>query len=176
MLSTASSYVQSGRLTVAAKGYRFTASRSMGSMLCSRMTSSSVPRRPRRPPCIFGCRVLTRPPMISGKPVCSATSLTGIPWLVNSLAVPPVDNSSMPRSFSSRANSTMPVLSETLSSARRTGVSKGLLVDAELFQLLAQGSAIDPEDGRRAALISLDVSHDDLEQGLLDLAHHHVIE
>src|SRR6202021_2103965 len=36
--------------------------------------------------------------MISGKPVCSATSLTVMPWLTRSLAVPPVDSSSIPRS------------------------------------------------------------------------------
>ncbi len=63
-----------------------------------------------------------------------------------SLAVPPVDSSSMPRSFSSRANSTMPVLSETLSNARRTGVSTGLLADAELFEFLAQCAAIDARE------------------------------
>src|ERR1700761_7638521 len=146
-------------------------------MLCSRITASSVPRRPSRPPWIFGCRVVTAPPMISGKPVCSATSLTGIPWLVNSLAVPPVDNSSMPRSFSSRANSTIPVLSETLSNARRTGVStKASLVDAELFQLLAQGAAIDAQNGRSAALIALYVTHHDFEQRLFHLAHDQIVQ
>src|SRR6202521_6083952 len=98
--------------------------------------------------------------MISGKPVYSATSLTATPWRVNSLAVPPVDSSSMPRSFSSRANSTIPVLSETLSSARRTGVSNVfLLADPELFEFFAQGAAIDAENRRGAALIALDVAH-----------------
>src|SRR5580693_163796 len=116
--------------------------------------------------------------MISGKPVCSATSLTVIPWLTKSLAVPPVDNSSMPRSFSSRANSTMPVLSETLSSARRTGVSTGayLLAYAELFELLAQGAAIDPEYGRCPALIALYVAHHDFEQRLFHLTHHEIVQ
>ena len=33
------------------------------------ITASSMPRRPSRPPWIFGCSVLTRPSMISGKPV-----------------------------------------------------------------------------------------------------------
>src|SRR5882757_8261417 len=115
--------------------------------------------------------------MISGNPVCSATSLTEMPWLVNNLAVPPVDTSSMPRSFSSRANSTIPVLSETLSSARRTGVStKRLLVDAELFQLLAQGAAIDAENGRGAALVALHVAHHDLEQRFFDFAHDQIVQ
>src|SRR5271155_2711717 len=115
--------------------------------------------------------------MISGNPVCSATSLTGMPWLVNSLAVPPVDNSSMPRSFSSRANSTIPVLSETLSNARRTGVStNGLLVDAELFQLLAQSTAIDAENGRGAALVALHMTHHDLEKRFFHFAHDQIVQ
>src|SRR5271169_6175915 len=115
--------------------------------------------------------------MISGNPVCSATSLTEMPCCTNILAVPPVDNSSIPRSFSSRANSTIPVLSETLSSARRTGVSNAcLLADPELFEFLAQGAAIDAENGRRTALVALHMAHHDLEQGLLHLAHDEVIQ
>ena len=114
--------------------------------------------------------------MISGNPVCSATSLTEMPWRTKSLAVPPVDRSSMPRSFSSRANSTIPVLSETLSSARRTGVSNVyLLADPELFELFAQGAAIDAENRRSAALIALNMAHHDLEQRFLDLAHHELV-
>src|SRR5579871_6358877 len=139
----------------------------MGSISWSRITPSSRPRRPSRPPWIFGCRVLTRPPMISGKPVCAATSLTATPWLSRSLAVPPVERISTPRSFSARANSTIPVLSETLSSARRTGVSTSLLVDAKLFEFLAQGAAIDAENDGGAALVALDVVHHHFEQGLL---------
>ena len=46
---------------------------------------------------IFGCRVLTRPSMISGKPVTSDTSVTVIPPR-EGFAVPPVDRSrSLPR-------------------------------------------------------------------------------
>jgi len=41
----------------------------MGGMPCSAMTASSVPRRPRMPPCTLGWRVFTRPAIISGKPV-----------------------------------------------------------------------------------------------------------
>src|SRR5271168_4236099 len=115
--------------------------------------------------------------MISGKPVCSATSFTEIPCCTRSCAVPPVESSSMPRSFSARANSTIPVLSETLSSARRTGVSNvQLLVDPEFFEFLAQGAAIDTEDGRGTALVSLHMPHHHLEQRLLDLAHHQFVQ
>src|ERR1700761_2636804 len=115
--------------------------------------------------------------MISGKPVCSATSLTEMPSCTKSCAVPPVESSSMPRSFSARANSTIPDLSETLSSARRTGVSNvPLLADPELFEFLAQGAAVDAENGCRAALVSLHVAHHHLEQRLLDLAHHQLVQ
>src|SRR5580692_11319 len=114
--------------------------------------------------------------MISGKPVCVATSLTVMPWFVSSAAVPPVDRISMPRSFSSRANSTMPVLSETLSNARRTGVSTNLLADAELFEFLAQRAAIDPEYRRCSALVALDVAHYRLEQRLFHLAHDQIVQ
>ena len=91
----------------------------MGSMPCARITSSSVPRRPRSPPWIFGCRVLTRPPMISGAPVCSATSCTGTPAAASALAVPPVERSSTPRRASACPRVSSPVLSETLTSALR---------------------------------------------------------
>src|SRR5216684_2382745 len=69
-------------------------------------------------PCTFGCSVFTRPPSISGQPVSSATSRTGIPASRNSRAVPPVEIISIPRAASSRVNSATPVLSYTLISAR----------------------------------------------------------
>ena len=56
-----------------------------------RMTSSSIPRRASRPPWIFGCSVLTRPSMISGKPVNSLTSVTVNPASRSTRAVPPVE-------------------------------------------------------------------------------------
>src|SRR5579871_1567117 len=82
----------------------------------------------------------------------------------------------MPRSFNSRANSTMPVLSETLSSARRTGVSTALLADAELFQLLAQSAAVDPENGRGTALIAVHMVHHHFEQRLFHFPHHQIVQ
>src|SRR5277367_5666453 len=115
--------------------------------------------------------------MISGKPVCSATSFTEMPCCTRSCAVPPVESSSMPRSLRARANSTIPVLSETLSSARRTGVSNvSLLADPELFEFLAQGAPVDAEDRGSAALVSLRVAHYHLEQRFLDLAHHQLVQ
>src|SRR5690606_40041300 len=66
-----------------------------------------------------GCSVLTLPSSISGKPVCSATSFTGIPASVSIFADPPVERISTPCLRSICANSTRPVLSETEMSARR---------------------------------------------------------
>src|ERR1700757_1846318 len=73
-----------------------------------------------RPPCTFGCSVLTRPSIISGKPVRSETSFTLNPAAAIALAVPPVETSSTPRAASAWANSIRPVLSETESRTRVT--------------------------------------------------------
>ena len=56
----------------------------------------------RSPPCTFGCSVTTRWPRIAGKPVSSATSVTGTPASASARAVPPLDTSSQPRSCSPR--------------------------------------------------------------------------
>src|SRR3954451_24562784 len=73
-----------------------------------------------RPPCTLGCRVLTVPSIISGKPVSSETSLTLSPAAAIAFAVPPVETSSTPWPTSARANSASPVLSETDNRARVT--------------------------------------------------------
>src|SRR3954464_11840065 len=83
----------------------------------SRRASSPAYRR--------GCSVLTRPSMISGKPVKSSIERTSSPDSRSATAVPPVEMSSMPRPARPRAKSTMPRLSETDSSARRTRTSPG---------------------------------------------------
>src|ERR1039457_2162888 len=85
----------------------------------------------------------------------------------------------MPRAVNARANSTMPVLSETLSSARRTDLCKGLgllSADSKLFEFLAQGAAIDTEDRCGAALVAVHVIHDDLEKWLFHFPHHEVVQ
>src|SRR5262245_12295137 len=69
------------------------------------------------PPCSAGWSVLTRPSIISGKPVMSDTPATGSPASVSARAVPPVDTSSKPRATSPRPRSTMRVLLDTLSNA-----------------------------------------------------------
>src|SRR4029453_1305386 len=65
-----------------------------------------------------GCSVLTRPSIISGKPVTSDTFVTDKPSDCNNLEVPPVDMTSMRRFARARASSTTPDLSETLRIAR----------------------------------------------------------
>src|SRR5260370_5458092 len=79
---------------------------------------AAFPRTASMPPVIFGCIVLTRPSSISGNPVTSDTSRTLSPAPRSALAVPPVEISSIPRLLSSRAKSTIPVLSVTLNRAR----------------------------------------------------------
>src|SRR5580692_10092463 len=81
-------------------------------------TCSASWRIASRPPWIFGCSVLTRPSIISGKPVRSDTSRTLRPASVRARAVPPVETSSMPKPARKRANSASPVLSETERRAR----------------------------------------------------------
>ena len=123
--SIASERSTPGRATVSSKGYKLTHTRSIGPIPCSsiawRWEGSS--RRASSPPWIFGCSVLTRPSIISGKPVTSETSRTGIPASAMSLRVPPVARISTPSSLRARANSAQPVLSETLKRARVTFVS-----------------------------------------------------
>src|SRR6266852_3370542 len=80
---------------------------------------SALWRTASNPPWILGCRVLTRPSNISGKPVRSDTSRTLRPASVSARAVPPVEMSSMPKPSSRRVNSISPVLSDTEMRARK---------------------------------------------------------
>src|SRR6478609_9326022 len=108
--------------TVASNGYRLTTRRSIGAMPCAFIASacSLLSRIASRPPCTFGCNVLTRPSIISGKPVRSETSFTLRPAAAIAFAVPPVETSSTSCAASALANSIRPVLSETESRARVT--------------------------------------------------------
>src|SRR5688572_2611790 len=158
----------------------------MRGMSCFCITASSTPRRPSRPPCTRGCSVLTRPSMISGKPVYAETSVTGRPASVSVRAVPPVLRISTFRATRARAKSTRPVLSETDSRARLivTSIDARLFLlrketsagEAELPQLLAQGPAIDAENGRGPALVAGGVIEHGAEQGFFDLAQHQVVQ
>src|SRR5204863_9452978 len=68
-----------------------------------------------------GCSVLTRPSIISGKPVTADTLVTGSPAPLNARAVPPVDTSSKPRAARPRPRSIRPLLSDTLNKALGIG-------------------------------------------------------
>ena len=128
MFSTSTSSVLSGFAATRSNGYRFSTNKSMGAMPCSAITASSVPARPSRPPCTTGCSVVTRPSIMSGKPVASLTSFTASPASRKAFAVPPVESSSTPCAASARARSINPALSDTESSARRTGRRSGVIV------------------------------------------------
>src|ERR1035441_1178621 len=80
---------------------------------------AGLSRMARMPPAMVGCRVLTRPSSISGNPVTSLTSATGMPASRSRRAVPPVEISSAPMAARPEANSMMPVLSVTLSSTQQ---------------------------------------------------------
>src|SRR3990167_5680971 len=122
---------------------------------------------------MVGCSVLTRPSSISGKPVCSATSVTGSPASASSFAVPPVDSSLTPSACRPRANSSTPVLSETEISAV---VMVSLLLDQLVVEQLApQRVAVDAQPVGGAALVAFGLLHHDLQQRLLHHAENHVV-
>src|SRR5215204_3354670 len=81
---------------------------------------SGLARTARSPPWTPGWRVLTRPSIISGKPVRSDTSSTTRPASASARRVPPVETRATPRSASARAKGRRPVLSDTERSARVT--------------------------------------------------------
>ena len=120
IFSMASSRETPSFAIVFSKGYRFTTTISIGlipsSFICFLWESLFL--NARSPPCTFGCSVFTRPSIISGNPVYSEISITAMPFSFSNLQVPPVEIISMPNDCNSFANVTIPVLSETLISAR----------------------------------------------------------
>ncbi len=109
--------------TVSWNGYRLDTSSSNGatprSVSCSRCAGRRVSAS--RPACTRGCSVLTRPSSTSGKPVRSSTLVTGTPAAAIAAAVEPVDTISTPPACRAVASSISPVLSYTLTRARRSG-------------------------------------------------------
>ena len=77
----------------------------------------------------LGCIVLTRPSSISGKPVTSSTSVTGMPQSLSSFAVPPVEMTVTPMSVRPLANDSTPLLLNTEMRARWTFTGTLLLTD-----------------------------------------------
>ena len=102
--------------------------------LSSRTASSAA--------CSRGWSVFTRPSRISGDPVSSATSRTSSPASRSAAAVPPVEMISTPRSARPRAKSTIPVLSETEISARRTSIASSAAAERSLPPPVVTGSAM----------------------------------
>src|SRR4029453_601847 len=155
-------------------------------MPCARITSASCLRRPRIPPCTRGCSVFTRPSIISGKPVYSATSRARIPAAASAWNVLPVERISAPASASATATALRPLLSETLMSARRIGrlascpspppprsaVKKSVLEHSVGLQLFSQRSSVQSEHVRGARLVARDVRHHALEHRTFHLAQH----
>ena len=106
--------------TVSRNGYRFTATTSMYPRSCSvtLATCESTSRLARMPPCTAGWSVFTLPSSISGKFVIWSTGVTSTPASAIAFALPPVLITSNPASARDLARSVIPVLSETLISAR----------------------------------------------------------
>src|SRR5947207_5542867 len=115
--------------TVSRNGYRLLTSRSNGSTPSAPSCSTCAGRRmsASRPACTLGCSVFTRPSRHSGNPVRSSTRVTAIPSPAIRAAVEPVDTISTSASASARASSSRPLLSYTLTSARRMGRRSSLM-------------------------------------------------
>src|SRR5262245_1843401 len=114
--------------------------------------------------------------MISGNPVYSATSVTGIPLSRSARAVPPVDSSSKRCALRRRVSSTSAVLSETDNSARLTLCMRRSAQQAVLAQLAAQRPAIEAQHAGGPTLIAVRVIEHGREHGGLDFAHHQLVE
>src|SRR5689334_10320135 len=97
----------------------------------------------------------------------------------SSRAVPPVDSRRMPRAASARAKSTMPVLSETDSSACVTVPVIGTtryLDELVLGELGAQRVAVEAEHLGRVRLVAVRALEHRREERPLDVRDHHVVD
>src|SRR5213075_2162144 len=83
-----------------------------------------------------------------------------------------------PAAVRPRASSTMPVLSETLISARRALDTKTatLTFDPQLLHFLAQRVAVDAEHLRGERLVALGMPEHGLDHRLLDVLQDHVVD
>src|SRR5690348_432093 len=121
--------------------------------------------------------------MISGNPVMLLTSRTGTPASRRAAALPPVETSSTPSACSARPTSANPVLSETLSSARRVvtmpdPVMGGPVwsVEAEFAQFFSQRGAMDAQDFGGTALVAAAPGQHLAQQRRFDLAQHPCVQ
>src|SRR5262249_3227676 len=128
------------------------------------------------------------------------TSLTLRPAARSERAVPPVEMSATPIASRPLARSISPVLSDTLSSARRTGCGfescigmaagwsadytragpgprqNGSLADAQRAELLAQCGAVDAERRGSLALVAAGPGQHFAQQRPFDFAEHELVE
>ena len=105
--------------TVSWKRYRLHTTMSIG-FIPSEIISFSWPLSSLMyniPPWIFGCRVLTLPPIISLNPVTFSIGVASIPFSKRNFKVPPVDTISKPKFDKVFANVSRPFLFVTLISA-----------------------------------------------------------
>uniref|UniRef100_A0A7C9AZS4 Uncharacterized protein n=1 Tax=Opuntia streptacantha TaxID=393608 RepID=A0A7C9AZS4_OPUST len=70
------------------------------------------------PPCMYGCRVFTRPSSISGKLVSCSTLVTETPAFSKALAVPPVETIVYPKLCNPLPRRAKSVLSDSEINAR----------------------------------------------------------
>jgi hypothetical protein len=118
---------------------------SIGSIPCAWMASicSFFSLMARSPPWMAGWSVFTLPSSISGNLVTSETPVTGMLFFSRRVAVPPVERITIPSSDNPFANSTKPVLSETLTSALFT-----LLIQSTPRSSFATGCSIPSLQGK----------------------------
>jgi hypothetical protein len=120
---------------------------------CSAARARQVAARQQAAVDDFGCSVLTRPSSISGKPVCSATSVTGRPASRAAWRCRRWTAASRPARAGRGRTRATPVLSETEISAVGHGV--GASVDELVVeQLAAQRVAVDAQPFGGAALVA----------------------
>src|SRR5437764_15371705 len=101
-------------------------------------------------------------------------SVTGTPASASALAVPPVERSLMPRAARPRASATMPVLSDTDSSACVIG--SAVTSDQAIFvELRPQRVAVHAEHVGGVRLIALSAFKHRRQERALDVRDHHVV-
>ena len=102
---------------------------------------SGLERIARTPAAMTGWIVFTRPSSISGKPVTSDTSRTGMPSFLSRAAVPPVEMSSIPSSCKTLGKGgNAGLIGDTQQRALDSGHGKGLFL--HVLETLAARAAL----------------------------------
>src|SRR5438876_2224971 len=101
-------------------------------------------------------------------------SVTGTPASASALAVPPVERSLMPRAARPWASATMPILSDTDSSACVIG--SATLDDSIFVELGPQRVAVHAEHVGGVRLIAVGAFKHRRQERALDMRDHHVVD